>query len=66
MVLFFILLGIGIFIATQPKVNALKNCNDLGQPHAWIWKKVDNKPEYMICSKCNMLPGGDMEENNGN
>lgn len=36
--------------------------SDKCPPHSWIYKKIDEDTEYMVCSDCKMLPGGMYEE----
>lgn len=35
-----------------------KHCNY----HSWEYRELDTANEYLVCSKCGMLPGGHYEE----
>ena len=52
---------IAIFVLTK-NLNPHKiPCHLRNEPHKWTYRG-EKGMEYMVCSECKMLPGGDFEE----
>jgi len=61
----FIVLFIIFFIHFFAKnvITNTQTCDKFKLPHKWI-VKYNGEDSYLVCERCKMLPGGDLEEGN--
>lgn len=51
----------GVILLNKFNSSSSLKCDEKGELHAWVVKGL--KPNsYLVCSKCNILPGGFKEE----
>jgi len=60
MAFFLALIIIGLFLklTTSNIPVPSKECRG----HTWVYKNQGTDQEYMVCTKCKMLPGSDLKE----